>query len=155
MSQRTKIVAEIWGYRGWNVTSIGYERSDGTRVTPLAGFVSPELTIVLQVERRWTCRCATCGAITGKVHEQLDARRWRDLPWAGHVAEIEYAPVRTRCSRCGTTGVERLAWADPYLLLPHNFHGFEDLKLRTSETSSNHWRRRWTRRERSNGCHAA
>jgi hypothetical protein len=42
-----------------------------------------------------------------------------------------------------------------YVLLPHNFHRFEDLKLRTSETSSNHWRRRWTRREKSNGCHAA
>gem|GEM_PF-4272606 len=42
-----------------------------------------------------------------------------------------------------------------YVLLPHNFHRFEDLKLRTSETSSNRWRRRWTRSEMSNGCHAA
>ena len=42
-----------------------------------------------------------------------------------------------------------------YVLLPHNFHRFEDLKLRTSETSSNRWRRRWTRSERSDGCDAA
>ena len=33
----------------------------------------------------------------------------------------------------------------PYVLLPYSFHRFEDLKLRTSEASSNRWRRRWTR----------
>ena len=42
-----------------------------------------------------------------------------------------------------------------YVLLPHNSPRFEDLKLRTSETSSNRWRRRWTRREMSCGSHAA
>ena len=42
-----------------------------------------------------------------------------------------------------------------YLLLPHNSPRFEDLKLRTSETSSNRWRRRWTGREMSCGSHAA
>jgi len=114
MSQRTKIVAEIWGYRGWNVTSITYERSDGTPITPVGGFVAADVRVVIHVERRWTSRCAHCGAITAKVHERLDARRWRDLPWAGRVAEIEYAPVRVACTRCRSTGVERLAWADPY-----------------------------------------
>ena len=45
MSQRTKIVAEIWGYRGWNVTSITYERSDGTPITPVGGFVAADVAI--------------------------------------------------------------------------------------------------------------
>ena len=112
MSQRTKMIAEIWGYRGWNVTSVTYERPDGRIVTPIEGFFLPaDVKIVLHVERRWTSRCANCGAIMSKVHEQLKARRWRDLPWAGREAEIEYAPVRVACTVCKTTNVELLAWA--------------------------------------------
>lgn len=34
-----------------------------------------------------------------------------------------------------------------YLLLPHNFHRFEGVKLRRSGSPSNRWRRRWVKRE--------
>lgn len=54
MSQRTKILAEIWGYRGWNVTAITYELPDGRTITPFAGVVSVEAKVVLHVERRWS-----------------------------------------------------------------------------------------------------
>jgi len=114
VSQRTKTLTEIWGYRGWIVTSIRYERPDGTPVALGGRFVPEDARIILCVERRWTSRCAYCDAIVGKVHERLKARRWRDLPWAGRSVEIEYAPVRVACVRCGSTHVERLAWADPY-----------------------------------------
>jgi transposase len=113
MSQRTGILAEIWGYRGWNVIDVTYENGKRERLRLLAGVAPPEAIVVLVVARRWTARCACCGAIGGKVHEQLPARRWRDLPWAGHAVQIEYAPVRLACARCGSTGVEALAWADP------------------------------------------
>jgi len=113
MSQRTKILAEILGYRGWNVVGVRYENGKGELLRLLVGLAPSEAIVVLVLERRWAARCACCGAITDKVHEQLAPRRWRDLPWADHCAEIEYAPVRIRCRRCGNTGVEALAWADP------------------------------------------
>ena len=114
MSQRTRMIAEIWGYRGWNVTAVTYERPDGTPAYPQAGSIPADTRVVLHVARRWTARCADCGALASKTHARRAARRWRDLPWAGHLAEIEYAPVRIACARCGATGVEWLAWADPY-----------------------------------------
>ena len=88
MSQRAKILAETWGYRGSNVTSISDERPDGRTLTPIEGFVPSEVTIIRHVERRWTSRCANCGAITGKVHEHLDGadpyprqtQRYQQLP---------------------------------------------------------------------------
>ncbi|HEU0052212.1 MAG TPA: ISL3 family transposase [Longimicrobium sp.] len=113
MSQRTRILAEIWGYRGWKVTDVAFER-DGVAVKPVAGVVPPEAAIILHVERRWTARCAHCDAIGGRLHERLPTRRWRDLDWAGRPAFIEYAPVRVHCSRCDARAVERLAWADPH-----------------------------------------
>ncbi len=113
MSQRTQILAEIWGYRGWNVSGVRYENGKGQRLRLLAGIAPADAIVVLLVERRWAPRCACCGAIAGEVHEQLQPRRWRDLPWAGHAAQIEYAPLRLACARCGSTGVETLAWADP------------------------------------------
>lgn len=88
MSQRTKIVAEIWGYRGWNVTAITYKCPDGTPITPVAGFVSAEVRVVIYVARRRTSRCAHFGTITSKVRERLDPRQWPDLPWVGCVAEV-------------------------------------------------------------------
>jgi transposase len=114
VSQRTKILAEIWGYRGWNVKEVWFERPGGGRAVPFEGVFPSDAKVVLRVERRWVCRCAACGALAAKVHEQLPLRRWRDLSWAGRHTEIEYAPVRTRCQRCGCTGVEWLAWADPH-----------------------------------------
>jgi transposase len=94
---------------------MSFEDVQGRRVVPLAGYdVPPDVAVVLRVKRRWTARCATCGAICGKVHEQLKARRWKDLPWAGRPVAIEYAPIRVKCNRCGSHGEELLAWADKY-----------------------------------------
>jgi len=129
MSQRAKILAETWGYRGSNVTSISDERPDGRTLTPIEGFVPSEVTIIRHVERRWTSRCANCGAITGKVHEHLEPRRWRDLPWASRAVQIEYAPVRVTCKRCKTTNVEHLAGADPY---PRQTQRYQQLPAQTA-----------------------
>jgi transposase len=113
MSQRTKILAEIWGYWGWLVKAVSYEK-DGVLVTPVAEVVPWGAAIILKVERRWTMRCCHCDAIGGRLHERLPSRRWRDLDWAGRPAFIEYSPVRMECRRCGARAVERLAWADPH-----------------------------------------
>jgi transposase len=113
MSQRTKILTEILGYRGWKVQEVAYERPDGTPVTPLRGVVPEEAMVVCRVRRWWSPRCMACGALGAKIHQRLPSRRWRDLPWAEHPAVIEYAPLRLDCRRCGSRGVEWLAWALP------------------------------------------
>ena len=63
MSQRTQILAEIWGYRGWNVIGVRYENGRGERLRLLVGVAPPEAIVVLVVERRWAARCAPgdCG----------------------------------------------------------------------------------------------
>jgi hypothetical protein len=115
MGQRSQTLTQVLGYRGWRVVEASYERADGTKVTPVAGYDVPqELLFVLRTERRWAGRCAECLAICGRVHEQLPPRRWADLPWAGRPTVIEYAPQRLECRRCGHTGVELLAWADTH-----------------------------------------
>lgn len=114
MSQRTRILAEIWGYGGWKITDVRYENDRGQRLVAVAGIAPLHARVILRVERKWAPRCAHCGAITQKVHERLEPRRWRDLTLAGHVTDIEYAGVRVRCDRCRSTGVEMLAWAEPY-----------------------------------------
>lgn len=113
MSQRTRILAEIWGFRGWKIDDVWYEDERGRRVLPIEGLAPAGSKVVLRVSRTWAPRCACCGAITDRIHERLPSRRWRDLPWVEHVAEIDYAPVRVACRRCGRTGVEAVAWADP------------------------------------------
>jgi transposase len=115
MGQRGQTLTQVLGYRGWRVVEVSYERVDGTKVTPVAGYDLPqELLLVLRTERRWVGRCAECQAICGRVHEQLPPRRWADLSWAGRPTVIEYAPQRLACRRCGHTGVELLAWADTH-----------------------------------------
>ena len=113
MSQRTKSLAEIWGVRGWKIDRVWYEDERGRRVEPIEGLAPAGSKVVLGVSRTWAPRCACCGAITDRIHEHLPSRRWRDLPWVEHIAEIDYAPVRVACRRCGGTGVEAVAWADP------------------------------------------
>ena len=74
MGQRGKILTQVWGYQGWRVADAWFERADGGRVAPLAGYDLPqELLFVLLVERRWAGRCAVCGAICSARHEQLAA----------------------------------------------------------------------------------
>jgi transposase len=115
MGQRGKSLTQLWGYQGWRVATHWFERADGTKVTPVAGYDVPqEVRVVLRVERRWAGRCSGCGAIGARPHEQLPARRWADLPWAGRPFEVEYAPQRLRCTRCGGSAVELLAFADRY-----------------------------------------
>jgi transposase len=46
------------------------------------------------------------------VHEHLQVRRWRDLPWCDHPVELEYAPDRLACRRCRSASVELLPWAE-------------------------------------------
>jgi len=114
MSQRTRILAEIFGYRGWRITEAFFEWPDGSRAVLLPNTPMGTTRLVLRVKRRWLPRCSGCGAICRKVHAQLKSRRWRDLPWAEHEVEIEAQPIRVACPRCGCCSVEMLAWADPY-----------------------------------------
>ncbi len=114
MSQRTRILTEIWGYRGWKVVEVSFEGADGSEVVPISGHVPPGTAVVLRVARTWASRCATCNAIGGACHERLPARRWADLPMSGRPVFIEYAPIRVKCPRCGGRAVERLAWAEPH-----------------------------------------
>jgi len=113
MSQRTAILTQIAGFRGWKVKAGRWESKEGRTIEPVAGYDVPaDARLVLVLERRWSPRCAKCLAIGGICHEKLKARRWADLPACGHPVIIEYAPDRLRCKRCGARAVELLAWAD-------------------------------------------
>ncbi len=114
MSQRTRILAEIFGFRGWRITEAFFEWPDGSRARLLPNTPMGSTKFVLRVERRWLPRCSSCGAMCRKVHAQLESRRWRDLPWAEHEVEIEAASIRVACPCCGSCPVEMVAWADPY-----------------------------------------
>jgi transposase len=119
MSQRTRILAEVFGYQGWRIREAYFEWPDGRRVDLLPTTVFPDTTLVLRAERRWRPRCGACGAICPRKHAVLGPRRWRDLSWALHPVEIEAAPVRVKCRRCESYPVEMVAWADPYQRQTH------------------------------------
>lgn len=113
MGQRCRILAQIFGFDGWKVTYAFFETGAGERVEPLGGYrLLDETRLVLVVERRWRARCGHCLRPCDVRHEQLPARRWGDLSWAGHPVEIEYAPSRYKCRSCGAASVELVAWAD-------------------------------------------
>ena len=115
MSQRTRILTQIVGIRGWKVAEHRWESRDGCRIEPVAGYDLPaEARLVLVLRRRWSPRCAKCLAIGASCHEKLLVRHWADLPVSGHPVLIEYAPWRLRCRHCGAHAVELLGWADPY-----------------------------------------
>ena len=116
MGQRTRILTEIWGFRGWKVREAFFEDAEGRRFEPVDGYgMLPETRLVLRVERSWAPRCSNCGAICRRsAHEKLEARRWKDLPWAGRQVEIEAEPIRVKCRSCKKTPVEMVAWADPH-----------------------------------------
>jgi len=114
MSQRTKILTEIWGYRGWRIRETYFEWADGKRCTVLPRGVRVEVRLVVVVERQWAPRCGACTAICRRKHESLEPRRWQDLTWAGRPVQIECAAIRVECEQCGGRPVEMLAWAEPY-----------------------------------------
>jgi transposase len=115
MGQRARILTSILGFDGWKVKDAFFESAAGQRVEPVGRLAMlRETRLVLEVERRWLPRCAQCAGPCRVVHERLPARRWADLPWAGHTVEIRYAPVRVECPRCAASPVELVAWADPY-----------------------------------------
>ena len=97
------------------MTEVWFEAPDGTRVWPVGSYLLPQdVRLVLSVARRWMARCSRCGRRCSKKHDACEARRWDDLPWAGHPVSIAYTPVRVVCDRCEATPVEDLPWADPY-----------------------------------------
>lgn len=123
MGQRGKILTEILGVRGWKVIEVFYEDKDGKRLMVIPGY-GPGATgqLVLRVVRTWAPRCSQCGAICRPTaHEKLDARRWRDLPWAGRPVVIETSLIRVNCRRCQSTPVEMTAWAEPRQRQTHRF----------------------------------
>ena len=114
MGQRARILTQIAGFRGWKVVDAWWEGRSGRIIVPVAGYDVPaDARLVLTMARRWAPRCAKCLAITSRCHQHLRPRRWKDLPCMGHPVELEYAPVRLECPRCGSRAVELLAWADP------------------------------------------
>lgn len=112
MGQRARILTEVFGFRGWRVREAFYELG-GKRVEPVGPWALPsEARIVLRVTPCWLPVCADCGARCVRIHEQLAARRWADLPATTHPLFIEAAPVRVKCARCGGHGVQLLPWAE-------------------------------------------
>lgn len=116
MSQRNRILTEVFGYLGWRVREYFYEDPDGRRIVLVGRAAIPDADakLVIRVERRWACRCSSCGAIGGRTHAVLPERRWKDLSWAQHPVEIAATPIRVKCRRCSGHPVEMVAWADPY-----------------------------------------
>jgi transposase len=115
MGQRARILTEIWGFQGWKVKDVWFEDEDGKRLMVIPGY-GPGATaqLVIVAERKWAPRCGQCGAICPRAaHEKLEARRWRDLPWAGRPAVIEASLIRVKCRRCQSAAVEMAAWAEP------------------------------------------
>jgi len=60
--------------------------------------------------RRRQARCAQCERIR-PGYDRLRARRWRHLGLGSLRIELEYAPRRVSCTRCGGVRVEAVAWA--------------------------------------------
>lgn len=116
MGQRTRMLTEILGVRGWKIAEAYFETEQGARFEHLAdAAMLANVLLVLRLERRWAPRCSVCGAICrGGSHEHLERRRWKDLPWGERSLYIEAEPIRVKCKRCERHVVERLAWADPY-----------------------------------------
>jgi transposase len=115
MGLRSRTLTQILGYYGWYVEEVHYESEAGLPVEPIARFdLPPECRVVLRVARRWAMRCADCGKICDHNNGRVKTpRRWADLEMCGRTVVLEYAPWRVRC-RCGSTGVEWLAWADKH-----------------------------------------
>lgn len=60
--------------------------------------------------RRRKARCAQCGRVR-PGYDRLRPRRWRHLGVGSLRIELEYAPRRVSCARCGGVRVEAVTWA--------------------------------------------
>jgi hypothetical protein len=78
MGQRSRILAQIFGFDGFKVSS--YFEAKGTRV---ADETPPSLlrgtALVVVVTRRWLPRCGECGTPQRQIHQRLEPRRWQDI----------------------------------------------------------------------------
>jgi hypothetical protein len=54
MSQRTRILTQIVGFRGWKVTEHRWETKDGRKVEPVGGYDVPPV-----IDDNYFCRSAT------------------------------------------------------------------------------------------------
>lgn len=115
MGQLKRFIAQVLGFEGWRVVNWYWETSEGIRFIPIRPFVvRRDARLRFVVERRWMGRCSDCARRCRKVQEHTKTRLWRDLPWCEHPVQIEYAPDRLWCPRCGRACVELLPWADRY-----------------------------------------
>lgn len=117
MSQRSRILTQVAGARGFRVTRTRWETADGRIIVPIAGFEVPAgAHLVLTLARRYLARCAKCMSISLHTHQRRPPRRWQDLPWGTHPVTLEYAPIRVDCRRanCGAKAVEELGFAEPH-----------------------------------------
>ena len=69
-----------------------------------------EVMVVAVKPRRRTARCAQCERLR-PGYDRLPTRRWRHLGLGSLRIELEYAPRRVSCARCGGVRVEAVAWA--------------------------------------------
>lgn len=115
MGQRTKDYTRILGFTGWAVDKLSFELPDRRIIDSPQSLVVPgETGLVFTMKPVWKARCSMCFGICEKLHQTGEARRWRDLPWAGRRCEIEYSPRTFWCEKCQEHRVECLAWAEPY-----------------------------------------
>ena len=78
-----------------------------------------ELVVHLERLGQRRLRCGVCGLEAPRVAPtRRPLRRWRDLAMREHVVELQYAPCRVWCRRCGLR-VERVPWADPWQRVTH------------------------------------
>jgi len=91
----TTLLKELVGIEGLVVTGFGFE--DGG--------------LVIDVRPRWRKpRCSGCGKRRSQ-YDELGARRWRHLDFAGVQVWLRYGPRRVSCKDCGVVA-ERVPWAD-------------------------------------------
>lgn len=115
MGRLNRFITQVLGIDGFEVIEKYWERPGGFRFIPASDWFAPaDAVLVFVVGRRWIGRCPECLRRCRKVHEHLETRRWKDLPWAGHPVQIEYTPDRLDCLSCRQACVELLPWADRY-----------------------------------------
>ncbi len=81
MSQRTRILSQIAGFRGWKVVESRWENCTGQALELVGGYDVPtDAVLVLVMGRRWAPRCPRCLAICPRsCHENCTTS---PRPWA-------------------------------------------------------------------------